>query len=204
MKRYGLLIGIMAAALFAAVCPAQTPDRESDHEALRQLMKKATAAINAKDVDAVAGCLAKEFAFTTIDQSVITNRAGIQAYFDRMLKGPDALLAAMTCTPEADVLTRFAGDNAGYCYGRSVDRYTLKDQRVFTLDVRWSAMVVKEDGQWKASLIHTGVDLLDNPVLTARSALHRRTMAVLLGVAAVLAVAGYLVGARRSCLNRAK
>jgi ketosteroid isomerase-like protein len=163
-----VMLGFAAAAVTTA-CLAQAPDREADHEALRQLMKTATAAINAQDVSTLATCLAKDFVFVTIDQTVITNQQGIAAYYDRMLKGKDAPLASLAIKAEADVLTRFVDTNAGYCYGKSVDAYTLKDKRVFTLDVRWSALVVKEDGQWKAAVIHTGVDLLNNPVLTARS-----------------------------------
>lgn len=199
-----LLIGFVTVTTLSAACLAQVVDQEADHEALRHVMKKAAAAINATDVDALSECLAKDFAFVTIDQTVITNRAGIAAYYDRMLTGPDALLAAMTSTPKAEVLTRFAGDDAGYCYGRSVDVYTLKNKRVFTLDVRWSAMVVKEDGQWKASLIHTGVDLLNNPVLTASSKVPQRTLILLVGVAIVVAVAAYFGGARRAASRPAK
>ena len=176
----GVLIGFVAVATLTAACLAQAPDREADHEALRQVMKKATAAINAQDVAALTACLAKDFVFVTIDQTVITNQQGIAAYYDRMLKGKDAPLAALKIKPEADVLTRFVDTNAGYCYGSSVDAYTLKDKRVFTLDVRWSALVVKEDGQWKAAAIHTGVDLLDNPVLTVRSMSFWRKLGVLL------------------------
>jgi len=175
-----VLIGFVAATTFTAACLAQTPDREADHEALRQVMKKATAAINAQDVPALAACLTKDFVFVTIDQTVITNEQGIAAYYDRMLKGKDAPLAALKIKPEADVLTRFVDTNAGYCYGRSVDAYTLKDKRVFTLNVRWTALVVKEDGQWKAAAVHTGVDLLDNPVLTARSMSFWQKLGILL------------------------
>jgi ketosteroid isomerase-like protein len=177
-----LLIGCVTSTTLAAVCLAQAPDREADHEALRQVLKKATAAINANDVTALSDCLVKDFAFVTIDQTVITDLQGISAYYDRMLKGKDAPLAAMRSKPEADILTRFVGDNAGYCYGRSSDTFTLKDKRVFTLDVRWSALVVKQDGQWKAALIHTGVDLLDNPVLTARSMSFWRKLGILLHI----------------------
>jgi ketosteroid isomerase-like protein len=175
-----VLIGFVAATTLTAACLAQASDRESDHESLRQVMKKATAAINAQDVSALAACLAKEFVFVPVDQTVITNQQGIVAYFDRMLKGKDAPLASLMVKPEADVLTRFVDANAGYCYGKSVDAYTLKDKRIFTLNVRWTALVVKEDGQWKAAAIHTGVDLLDNPVLTARSMSFWRKLGVLL------------------------
>lgn len=165
-----LLIGSAACMLVIANASiAQSTDREADHDALRQLMKKTTAAINSQDLAALGACMAREFVFVTIDQTIITNREGIAAYYDRMLKGKDAPIAVLSCKPEAEILTRFFGENAGYCYGKSTDAYTLKDKRVFTLDVRWSSTVVKEDGQWKIATAHTGVDFMDNPVLTVRS-----------------------------------
>jgi ketosteroid isomerase-like protein len=183
MNRHVLLTVFVAttALTFAATTRAQ--DRDDDHDALRQLMKKATAAINATNVAALADCLATNFAFVTVDQRVITNHQGIAAYYDSMLKGPEAPLAAISSKPEAEVLTRFVDANTGYCYGRSVDAYTLKDKRIFTFDVRWSATLVRENGQWKAALIHTGVNMLDNPVLTARSMSFWRKLGILLHLA---------------------
>jgi ketosteroid isomerase-like protein len=178
-----VLIGFAVASTLTAIGLAQAADRDADHEALRQVMKKATAAINAQDVSALATCLAKEFVFVPVDQTVITNQQGIAVYFERMLTGKDAPLASLKVKPEADMLTRFVDANAGYCYGTSVDAYTLKDKRIFTLTVRWSALVVKEDGQWKAATIHTGVDLLDNPVLTARSMSFWKKLGVLVHLA---------------------
>ena len=33
------------------------------------------------------------------------------------------------------------------------------------MDTRWSATLVKEDGNWKVAMLHVGTDFLDNPVL---------------------------------------
>jgi uncharacterized protein (TIGR02246 family) len=176
-----LLIGSAAClVVLTSASMAQSADREADHDALRQLMKKTTAAINAQDLGALSSCMARDFVFVTIDQTVITNREGITAYYDRMLKGKDAPIASLACKPEAEILTRFVGENAGYCYGKSTDVYTLKDKRLFTLDVRWSSTVVKEDGQWKIATAHTGVDFMDNPVLTVRSMSFWRKLGILL------------------------
>lgn len=180
MRLRSALTGFATATMLTAACLAQAPDREADHEALRYVMERATAAINGWDVAALAANLTKDFVFVSIDQTVITNQQGIAAYYDRMFTGKDAPLASLKITPEADILTRFVDSNAGYCYGKSIDAYTLKDQRVFTLNVRWTALVVKEDGQWKAASIHTGVDVLDNPVLAARSMSFWRKLGILL------------------------
>jgi len=178
------LIGSAAClAVLANLALAQSPDREADHDALRQLMKTATAAINGPDLKTLASCMARDFVFVTIDQTTITNRTELTAYYDRLFKGKESLIAALASKPEASILTRFIGENAGYCYGTSTDAYTLKDKRVFTFNVCWSAMVVKEDGQWRIAAVHTGVDFMDNPILAARSMSFWRKLGILLRLA---------------------
>jgi ketosteroid isomerase-like protein len=141
-------------------------ERVADHAALRALRDKAADAINRQDMPTLATCLADEFAFTTIDQMLTTNKAQLVAHYDRMLKGPDAILTSMKTEPKADVPTRFLGDNAGYCFGTAIETYTLKNGVVSVWTNRWTALVVKQNGEWKAAAVHAGANFLDNPLLT--------------------------------------
>ena len=75
-------LGILALTL--QIGNAAGADREADHAALRQLRDKVTAGINNLDAKALSPCFAKEFAFTTVNQTVLTNQAQIQDFFDRM------------------------------------------------------------------------------------------------------------------------
>lgn len=147
-----------------------TVGREADHTALRALMSNIVVAINSQDVGALSKCFAKDFVFTAVDQTVLTNAASIKAYYAQMLSDKDSPVSAFEMAPKADVLTRFTDANTGYCFGSSDDTYTVRrNKRVVHITSRWTAVVIREDGEWKAAAVHTGVNFLDNPVLEAKT-----------------------------------
>jgi len=149
-------------------------NREADHAALRQLRDKAAAAINNLDGKALAPCFAREFAFTTVTQSILTNQAQVQDFFDQTFRSKDALLSGMKSEPTADILTRFIDENTGVCYGSTKDTYTLKSGEVVVMTNRWSATVVKENGEWKVALAQVGTDFMNNPVLDRAAAFAKK------------------------------
>ena len=161
-----LLVVVLACqAGIASNLLAADVNREADHAALRQLRDKAAAAINNLDAGALAPCFAREFAFTTVTQATLTNQAQVKDYFDRMFRSPDALISGMKTEPTADILTRFVDANTGICYGSTKDTYTLKSGDTVIMTNRWSATVVKENGEWKVALAQVGTDFLNNPAL---------------------------------------
>lgn len=145
---------------------AQQPDvdREKDHDALRGLMKQVTQALNQQDLDALASCFTRDFSLVTIDQSLLTNKASLVAYYDAMFKAPKSFVKSMTANPVADELTRFTGTDTGICHGTSKDTYTMKNGRAVVMESRWTALVVRENGEWKIAAAHAGVNFLDNPL----------------------------------------
>ncbi len=143
-------------------------DREADHTALRGLLSKVTEAVNSQDIDTVISCFAREFCFTAVDQSVITNAEQVKAYYDRMLRKPDSLVTNYKVEAKADILTRFIDTNTGYCYGSTQDTCIVrKTGQPATMTTRWTSVVVKEEGQWKIAMVHVGVNFMDNPVINA-------------------------------------
>ena len=139
-------------------------------------------AIDKQDTKALASCFAKEFAFTAIDQTTVTNAAQVNAFFNKMFKDANAPLTKMKIEPAADIFTRFIAPNAGYCYGSSAETYTLQGGRSFTMTNRWTALVVKEDGTWKVAAVHSGINFMNNPVLTASSMSTFRRIGIWLGI----------------------
>ncbi len=174
----GLVLGVMLAAPRS---PAQAAAREADHEALRALRKKVVTAISGQDLNALKTCFAKEFVFTTVDQTPITSQTDLVAYYERMFQAPDAPLSGMETDADAEILTRFTGPNTGYCYGTAKDTYTLRrNGRRIQIPSRWTCTMVKEEGMWKIAAAHAGVNFLDNPVVEARSMSLWRKLLVLL------------------------
>jgi ketosteroid isomerase-like protein len=198
-----LTVTIVYQMIAAAVVGAAEADREADHAALRQLREKAAAGINNLDAKALASCFAKQFAFTAVTQTVITNEAQAQEFFDRMFRSKDALLTSMKTDPTADIRTRFIDENTGVCYGSTTDTYTLRSGETVMMTNRWSATVVKEDGQWKVALAHVGTDFINSPVV-ARIASFWRGVTVAAGIGGVvLGLVLGLIAARRKGSARA-
>jgi hypothetical protein len=186
---------MLFAASILSVCSlalAQAPDaREADHQALRALLKDVTAAINGQQLDKLSALFAREFCFTTSDQTVITTQEGIKDYYAKLFSVPGAPLTSVTVTPQADVLTQFVGENVGLCRGHSGEKFVLKSGETIDLTSAWTATLIKEDGVWKVAAAHVGVNFLDNPIIAKVTATNGKTA---LGGAAIGLAVGALVG----------
>jgi ketosteroid isomerase-like protein len=184
----------------ASLADAQPADgnHQADHVALRALRDKVVVALASQDMPMLTSCFAKDFAFTTVTQDVLTNETQVKTFFDRMFHGNDALVTSLKSEPKADILTRFLSENVGICYGSSIDTYTLKSGPVVQMNVRWSATVVKENGEWKVAMAHIGTDFLDNPVLDRVTSFWKRTL-VITSTAGIVAgvISGWMLGRRR-------
>ncbi len=148
---------------------AQAVEKTVDHSELRTLKTKVTKAINNRDINTLRSYFTKEFSFTTIDQTVITNEKELQSYYDKMFVGEDAIVESLTIEVAADIETRFTSEKTGYNYGSTIETYKLKSGKSTVVNSRWSACIVKEEGQWKIASAHTGVNFMDNPYLHYKS-----------------------------------
>lgn len=162
--------------------------RKADHEALRALRDRVTTALNTRDVPALRACFAEKFVFTAVDQTVLTSEQDVKNFLDKMFEGPAAIVSDMACQIEPDVLTRFIDVNTGYCYGGNKETYTMKGGRVVTMQTRWSATVVRENGEWKVAAAHAGANFMDNPVLDQLKAVSARVLAMGLAVGLIAGV----------------
>jgi ketosteroid isomerase-like protein len=191
LKRLSLVLALITGIGGSVRALAADDSRDADHAALRALRDKVATAIGQQDLKALASCFTKEFAFTTVNQTVVTNEAQLQEFFDRMFRSKDAIVTSMKTEPKADILTHFIDANTGICYGTTKDTYTMKSGEVVEMNVRWSATVVKEQGAWKIALAHAGTDFLENPVTDGMKGLAKK-VGLVAGLGGLLA--GFLMG----------
>lgn len=164
----GIIISCIVSMLCLARQSVGAEAHATDHTALRALRDKVETSINAGDMEALRSCLAKEFTFVTSEQTVLTNLPAVVAYWDGMFKNEKSPVTSMTSTFTADIPTTFMAPDIGYCRGTSRDVYTLRNKRKVAVQSTWSTVLIKEDGAWKISAAHIGINFLDNPVLKAR------------------------------------
>ena len=169
---------------------AQEADK-AQHDALRAVKDQAVAAVNKADFEALKGLMDDRIAFTAMNAEVCHGPKEVQAYFDRMLKGPDPVVKSMQITSvEVDRLTDLYNGTTGVATGTCTGQYSLKGGMQFTITNRWSSTLVKEGTSWKIASLHFSSNVFDNAVLD----LTKRTNYAIMGVLGVLIVVAFIVG----------
>lgn len=134
------------------------------HDELRKMRDDMLAAIARGDVEAILPHLHPNVVFTPMNGEVSRGPQAIRAYFDKMLKGPDAIVKSIHLDVEVDRLADFYGDTA-LAFGSSNDRYTLSNGLDFQIQTRWTAALVRENGRWLITAFHSSANAFDNPIL---------------------------------------
>ena len=151
--------------LISPALAAQETD-QAIHEELRSVLNGIQQAVNAEEYGNLAQYFHENLTITTINQEVISTRAGIEPYFDKWF-GPGGYLKTLKMSLEADDLTEFYADKTfGIVRGSGEEDYVLSDSRSFPMKTRWTATVINDtDGKWRILTLHIGTDFLDNPIL---------------------------------------
>lgn len=193
MKKSTIYLLCLLLNLFISVSYAQnthTPT-EADHEALRDLLSKSTQALNEQKFDELRPLLDDKLTVITLDNKKYNSLEEFKAYWDSMFKGDKPTLKSVTIKPVADEKTFFPAPNVGIVDGTAEETYHFTDGDVKTIQTRWSAVVHKDNNQWKIMNIHFSGSILDNPVLTAlKSYLYK----IAGGSALIGLILGFLLG----------
>lgn len=139
------------------------PSAEALHDELRKLRDDVLAAIQKNDFDAILPHLHPDVVFTPMNNEVCHGPQEIRAYFDKMLKGPDAIVKNIRLEVEVDRLTDLYGDT-GLAFGSSNDHYTLNSGMDFPVQTRWTCALVRENGRWLITAFHASANVFDNPI----------------------------------------
>ncbi|MFP5074885.1 SgcJ/EcaC family oxidoreductase [Neisseria sp. WLZKY-1] len=177
----------------AAVQNTQNADSEALHNELRALRDTMQQALNQRDLDTLLAHVADDVVFTTMNGDRVHGKDGIRAYYDKMLGGANPVVQSIEAEFKVEQLSHLYHGNTAVAFGSSSDRYRLTGGETWTVEPKWSATLVRQDGRWLIADFHYSVNMFDNPVLAAQ-----RKLLLGGGAAAVLAAAaaGFLIGRR--------
>jgi uncharacterized protein (TIGR02246 family) len=187
------LLGLASAAIAqepaAAPAPAEAaPSPEALHDELRKLRDEVLAAVARNDFDAILPHFHPQAVFTPMNHQVCRGPQEIRAYFDKMMKGPGAVVKSIRIDVEVDRLTDLYGDT-GVAFGTASNHYTLMRGVEFSVQTRWTCSLVRENGRWLITAFHSSADVFDNPIL------EQEKQAAQLKWGGIALVAGALIGA---------
>lgn len=191
MKMKGLWAACVIVALGAAGAQAKTEERHEDHQQLRAMLKDVTAAFNARNLKAMAPYLHEKFSITLPDQVMFSDLSELQKHLDGFFEGENGPLKTMVVEPTENRGTTFVDENTAISHVQSKDTFTLKNGLVRVFDSSWSATVHKRKGKWKLISLHSGYNILNNPMVTEARAIAKKRV---LQVGALTFAAGLILG----------
>ena len=195
-----LVVNLLPALPAAAQSPAPPADQAqlaAVHNELRALKDRLVQAVNTKNSAALMADVTPDIAFTAINNDSVVGIDKLKAYYDKMLSGSSRFLNDFSIKAEADDLSRLYANNTMAVATGSAD--AMLDLRAgsgmkYTVPLRWTATLSRQDGPWKLAAIHFSADLSDNPYLTALSSFWRWVAA---GTGLAGLAIGYFVARRR-------
>lgn len=168
--------------------PATSPaliDTQADREALRQLKSIYEQAIHENRVDALRPHLHADFHGVMVTGRAVNSFDDLQKYWRdiRDLIGEGGTYTT-TLNPE---VSDIVGDIT-LARGTTDDVVVTSDRKEFQFNTLWTAVLQKQDGQWKIRRVHGSMDPVDNPFVREfmRQAVVR--------TAAMAAIAGVVLG----------
>jgi ketosteroid isomerase-like protein len=192
---FSLLILPVLLLSFAPVhAQTLTPEEEALHNELRALKDRLTEALNKDDIEAALRETHPSVVFTAMNNEVAHGHDGVRKYFETMMVGEDRIVDDMTVSFEPDQLSSIYGGDNAIAAGSSKAHFKLASGLEFDIDGRWTADLVRENGQWLISAIHYSVNMFDNPLLDNAK---RLAWYVGGGVGIIGLIIGYFLGRRR-------
>jgi ketosteroid isomerase-like protein len=184
-------------AWLAPLALAQTTGTPADHEALRKLKDQVLQAVNARDYALARKLINDPFMATVITQDSFTDFDKLKSYFEGLYTREVLQMKSVSISADADDYSQIIDGTFALTKGSTKERYELADGRIFDIAGRWTAVTLKQNGEWKLLAIHMGTNFLDNPVLAAieKSVLWFGAAAGAVGLVIGLA-GGWLLGWR--------
>ena len=188
-----LLAALLALAIFTHL-PITAQDARPEPADIHALRDGLLDAINKADLDRQLTYLHPNIVITYQTAEVARGREGVKAFLLKMTAGPDRLVESVHIEAKADGTAILHGADTGIVSGSSVETYKMAHGSDLTLNGRWTATLVKENGEWLVAALHCSTGLSDNPLIasTKKAGVTASIGSVIIGL-----IAGWLIGRKR-------
>ena len=155
------------------------------HEELRVLRDGMVDAFQKKDIERMLDNLHEEVVVTYQNAEVSRGHAGVRDFHQRMNEGDNPAVKSLESVFNVDELSIIYGDDTAVAFGSMQDEFELTRGMDFSLESRWTATLVKEDGRWLVAALHVSTNMFENGVsdlLIKWNSIKVGTIALLIGL----------------------
>jgi len=156
-----LIVALLATSLVKA--EAQSVDSfEADKIALRALGARYEEAINQGNLNLLSDSVLPDATIVFMTNDELKGLPAMQSYVESVQKrlGDGAVYRVKLQPHDTD----FQGDIA-IAQGTSDESVTFGNGKTIAYTTKWTAVLKKADGIWKAARLHVSLDPIDNPII---------------------------------------
>ena len=151
------------------------------------LRERMFAAYENRDLDGLLADCADEIIITWQNGERNVGHQEFRDFYKSMMSGDNAIVEDISSEFSVDDASILYGDNTAVARGTVNDRFILASGSEFLLKSKWTATLVKIQGEWKIASFHVSASIFENPILDAAKG-------SLFTVGAIAAACGLLVG----------
>jgi hypothetical protein len=149
-------------------------------------------AFKQRNVPALLSYVTQDIIVTWQNAEVSRGKNELQAYIERMLSGPDSIVSRVEGSPTVE--GRKIYDNQIISFGHMNDSFTLRSTgQELLFDSRFSAFIVRENGNLRLSGLHLSANAFENSALDYQISIYKN--GALWGTAFCL-ILGIFIGRR--------
>jgi ketosteroid isomerase-like protein len=167
-------------------------------QAINRLRQELIDSFNKGEVDRLLSHLDPDVVVTWQNAEVCRGPEAVRAYYDRMMTGPDRIVAKVTANPAVDDRHIYEGDWA-VSWGNMHDHFELTDGKSLQFDRRFTATIARRGEAWKVTSFHVSINAFDNPILKIVGRKVGTWAGVIGGVVGIVIgiIVGRMLGGRR-------
>lgn len=156
--------------LLLSIAHAQVPDpHAADRDALRAIGARYEQAINQADLNSLADSVLPDASAVFMTNDELKGLPAMQAFIEGVQKEiGEGSVYQVKLRPGT---TEFYGDLA-IAHGESDESVTFKNGKQITYVTKWTAVLKKVDGTWKALRLHVSLNPIDNPIIDLKDGLR--------------------------------
>jgi ketosteroid isomerase-like protein len=120
------------------------------------------AAFKSRDIDSLLKHVHPNIVVTWQNAEVSRGRDGVRKFYQAMMEGESSRVKNVTAELGVDEISMLYGDDMAIAFGTLNENFELRSGLTFDLANRWTATVVRDQGQWQLAAFQVSTNMFEN------------------------------------------
>lgn len=189
--RTAIIVAAVVSILVSSAVAQSHPSSDETADAITKMRDDMIDAFHKGDLDRLLSHVTTDVVVTWQNGEVSHGPGEIRAYYTKMMTGPNRVVQHVTASPTVE--GRHSNGDWSVSWGNMNDRFVLTDGRELALDSRFTAVLLKGNGEWKVQAFHLSTDAFGGAIL--KTAIATTAKWVGFGAGGAGLIVGLMVGA---------